>query len=62
MKGPESVILLTGIYLAVVKYGPSFMSTREPLKVTGLLVIYNFFMVGLSLYMFLEVSDACAPQ
>ncbi|KAK7099618.1 very long chain fatty acid elongase 4-like [Littorina saxatilis] len=54
MRSPESVVLLTGIYLLVVKYGPSYMANRQPVRATGLMVSYNFFMVGLSLYMFFE--------
>ncbi|XP_076462561.1 very long chain fatty acid elongase 4-like [Babylonia areolata] len=54
MRNPEWMVLLTCGYLLVVKYGPAFMEHRQPLRATGPLVIYNFFMVGLSLYMFLE--------
>ncbi|KAL8616017.1 hypothetical protein ACOMHN_014979 [Nucella lapillus] len=54
MRSPEWVLLLTCGYLLVVKYGPAFMAQREPLQATGLMVTYNFFMVGLSLYMFFE--------
>ena len=56
MRSPDAVLLVIGLYLLVVKYGPSFMADKQPVKATGLMVIYNFFMVGLSLYMFFEVS------
>ena len=62
MRSPDSVLLVTGLYLLVVKYGPSFMADKQPVRATGLMVIYNFFMVGLSLYMFFEVSLAVLPR
>lgn len=57
MKGLESVMLLTAIYLLAVKYGPAIMANKKPMQTTGLMVVYNFFMVGLSFYMLCEVSD-----
>lgn len=54
MQGPESMVLLTALYMSFVWYGPFFMAKRQPVKGTGLMVIYNLLMVGLSLYMFVE--------
>ncbi|KAK7488444.1 hypothetical protein BaRGS_00020229 [Batillaria attramentaria] len=54
MTSLESVLLLTALYLLAVKYGPGFMANKQPLQAQSLMVAYNFFMVGLSLYMLIE--------
>lgn len=58
MTSLESVLVLTALYLLCVKYGPSMMASKRPMQAQALLVVYNFFMVGLSLYMFIEFA-AC---
>ncbi|KAA8590018.1 hypothetical protein FQN60_013383 [Etheostoma spectabile] len=49
---PVALIFLT--YLFVVWAGPRLMKHREALDLKGVLIVYNFSMVGLSGYMFYE--------
>ncbi|XP_005106691.2 elongation of very long chain fatty acids protein 4 [Aplysia californica] len=50
-----SVLTMCLLYLLMVKHGPSFMERRQPLSMTPLLVIYNFALVILSAYIFIEM-------
>lgn len=52
---PVPVALIFLAYLFVVWAGPRLMKHREPFDLKGVLVLYNFAMVGLSAYMFYEV-------
>lgn len=54
MDGPGVTFLLTVLYLIVVKYGPSFMASRQPFKGKWLMVTYNLTMVGFSFYLCVE--------
>ncbi|KAM8874509.1 ELOVL fatty acid elongase 8b isoform 1-T1 [Spinachia spinachia] len=54
---PVPVALIFLAYLFVVWAGPRVMRHREPFDLKGVLVLYNFAMVGLSAYMFYEVLD-----
>ena len=56
MQTPVPVILLFFLYIAVVLIGPKFMKNIQPLNLKTVLVLYNFTMVALSVYMFLEAS------
>lgn len=38
--------------------GPKFMENRKPFKLRGLIVVYNFMQIILSIYIFWEVSAA----
>ncbi|XP_032380724.1 elongation of very long chain fatty acids protein 4 isoform X1 [Etheostoma spectabile] len=49
---PVALIFLT--YLFLVWAGPRLMKHREALDLKGVLIVYNFAMVGLSGYMFYE--------
>jgi hypothetical protein len=52
-------ILSTSIcvaYFIFVAVGPKLMQNREPFELRGLLIVYNFCMVFVSLYLFSEVS------
>ncbi|XP_031174007.1 ELOVL fatty acid elongase 8b isoform X1 [Sander lucioperca] len=51
---PVPVALIFLVYLFVVWAGPRLMKHREPLDLKGVLIVYNFAMVGLSGYMFYE--------
>ncbi|KAM8874510.1 ELOVL fatty acid elongase 8b isoform 2-T2 [Spinachia spinachia] len=51
---PVPVALIFLAYLFVVWAGPRVMRHREPFDLKGVLVLYNFAMVGLSAYMFYE--------
>uniref|UniRef100_A0A8C3PPR5 Elongation of very long chain fatty acids protein n=1 Tax=Calidris pygmaea TaxID=425635 RepID=A0A8C3PPR5_9CHAR len=52
---PLPVTLLFAFYLFVVALGPFYMRQRKPLKLRGLLIVYNLAMMTLSSYMFYEV-------
>ena len=45
------------MYLLIVWMGPKYMKNRPPVSCRGLLVVYNFALTLLSLYMFYEVSQ-----
>ena len=51
---PWSALGLVCLYLMVVMVGPQVMKSREAFKINKLLVAFNFGLVLLSLYMFLE--------
>ncbi|KAJ7329170.1 hypothetical protein JRQ81_015344, partial [Phrynocephalus forsythii] len=51
---PIPVILIFILYLIIVAVGPRIMQPWEPLKLKGLLVIYNLSVLLLSIYMFYE--------
>ena len=50
------MLLLVAGYLLVVYYGPRVMRDRKPLEMKPLMIVYNFLLVLLSLYMALEVG------
>jgi len=56
----QSPFLVMGILLAylyfVLSLGPWLMANRKPLNLKKFMVLYNFFLVGLSLYIVYEVS------
>ena len=53
---PTPVLTLVSIYLAFVLIGKKIMQNKPEVKVPSLiLIVYNFFLVLLSLYMFEEV-------
>lgn len=52
---PMSAILLS--YLFFVLYlGPRIMANRKPLQLKGPMIVYNFALVALSIYIVYEVS------
>uniref|UniRef100_A0AAY5KJ63 Elongation of very long chain fatty acids protein n=1 Tax=Esox lucius TaxID=8010 RepID=A0AAY5KJ63_ESOLU len=51
---PMPVVYIFLIYLGVVWAGPKLMKHREPLDLKPLLIVYNFTMVCMSVYMFHE--------
>ena len=52
---PWSTLALVSLYLLIVMLGPQVMKKREAFQINRLLVVYNFGLVLLSLYMFSEV-------
>lgn len=56
----QSPFLVMGILLAYVYFvlslGPRLMANRKPLNLKKFMVLYNFFLVGLSIYIVYEVS------
>lgn len=60
----QSPFLVMGILLAYVYFvlslGPRLMANRKPLNLKKFMVLYNFFLVGLSIYIVYEVS--CQQQ
>ncbi|XP_043941832.1 elongation of very long chain fatty acids protein 4-like isoform X2 [Protopterus annectens] len=51
---PVPVSLIFILYLSITKFGPGFMKEREPLNLRVVLIVYNFALVCLSAYMFVE--------
>ncbi|XP_056319808.1 ELOVL fatty acid elongase 8b [Danio aesculapii] len=51
---PVPIICIFLCYLGVIWIGPKLMKNMEPVNLKGLLIVYNFAMVGLSVYMFHE--------
>ncbi|XP_038048772.1 elongation of very long chain fatty acids protein 4-like isoform X1 [Patiria miniata] len=54
MKSPIPISCIVIGYLLVVWLGPKLMANRNALQLKPILVLYNFFLVGLSIYMFYE--------
>ena len=55
---PVTGTFLVLVYLMVVYWiGPKFMEERKPYQLREVLIVYNFAMVLLSLYMVIEVSS-----
>ncbi|XP_029562307.1 elongation of very long chain fatty acids protein 4 isoform X2 [Salmo trutta] len=52
---PMPVAFIFLLYLGVVWAGPKLMKRREPVDLKAVLIVYNFAMVCLSVYMFHEV-------
>lgn len=57
---PVAFIFL--LYLGVVWAGPKLMKRREPVDLKAVLIVYNFAMVCLSVYMFHEVCYSYSHQ
>ncbi|KAI1280344.1 putative protein for very long chain fatty acid elongation [Halotydeus destructor] len=57
MASPVPTLILTAIYLYFVKImGPKWMENRKPFHFRNLMVVYNFSLVAISLYMFYEMG------
>ncbi|ESO88347.1 hypothetical protein LOTGIDRAFT_165788 [Lottia gigantea] len=54
MSSPWPSLFICLAYFIIVKLGPSFMEKREPMNLKNVLVVYNFAMVILSGYIFVE--------
>lgn len=52
---PQTIIILAYIYF-VTSLGPRLMENRKAFDLKGILIVYNFGVVALSLYMCYEVS------
>lgn len=57
---PQTIIIAAYIYF-VTSLGPRIMENRKAFDLKGVLVLYNFSVVALSLYMIYEVSGAFLP-
>lgn len=57
MSSPVPSIVICIAYVAVVKLGPTIMKNRKPMDLRNVLLVYNFFMVLMSTYCFMEVTD-----
>lgn len=55
VKSPVPMLLIISAYLIVVRYGPRMMASRQPFQLKPLLVIYNFSVAALNLYIAGEV-------
>ncbi|GAB6030858.1 hypothetical protein CHUAL_007695 [Chamberlinius hualienensis] len=56
VKSPAPVIALLVAYVAITLKGPKLMENHKPLPLKLILIPYNFFLVGLSVYMFKELA------
>jgi hypothetical protein len=62
MGSPTPVLCIVACYLYfVLNLGPKLMASRKPVNLQSFLVVYNFTMVLLSLYVAMMVSLLCAP-
>lgn len=60
MQSPFLVMgILLGYVYFVLSLGPRLMANRKPFNLKKFMVLYNFFLVGLSLYIVYEVSCQC---
>jgi len=57
MQTPWPTVALCIGYFAMCWVGPSLMEKRKPFELRPILIVYNFALVLLSVYMFLEVSE-----
>ena len=56
MQSYVPTLCVVGVYLIMAVTGPRIMANRQPLNVQLPMLIYNFGIVILSVYMFYEVS------
>ncbi|XP_071139052.1 very long chain fatty acid elongase 4-like [Mytilus edulis] len=54
MQSPVPIMILFVSYIFVVLVSPRVMKNVQPLNLKAVLIPYNFILVGLSIYMFLE--------
>ncbi|XP_041358204.1 elongation of very long chain fatty acids protein 5-like isoform X2 [Gigantopelta aegis] len=52
---PFPVWILTALYITVVFVGPRIMKNRQPFNLQMFMIVYNLALVGLSIYMFIEL-------
>ncbi|KAI5754139.1 elongation of very long chain fatty acids protein AAEL008004-like [Diaphorina citri] len=56
---PIPGLTIIGLYLYfILSYGPRFMANRKPLNLRYVLIVYNFFQVGISVWLVWEAMDA----
>lgn len=55
MSSPWASLVICVAYFIFVKMGPTIMANREPFELKKVLIVYNFCMVLLSTYCFVEV-------
>ena len=58
MSSPWPVLCLVMFYILAVVLGPRLMKTRDAFNIKRILIIYNLFLVILSVYMMYEVGIA----
>jgi hypothetical protein len=58
MPTPWAALGLVSLYLLIIMVGPKLMKKREAFRINQLLLVYNFGLILLSLYMFFEVGHA----
>ncbi|XP_064482454.1 very long chain fatty acid elongase 4-like [Ornithodoros turicata] len=54
-QSPLPVLAIIAVYLAIVFWGPRVMSKRQPFQLRPVLIIYNFSVASLNLYIALEI-------
>lgn len=55
MDSPWPSFVICGLYLVLVKMGPTIMGDRKPFCLRNVLIVYNLGMVVLSTYIFIEL-------
>lgn len=55
---PQTIIIASYIYF-VTTLGPKLMENRKPFDLKKPMIVYNFSIVALSLYMIYEVCHGC---
>lgn len=61
MQSPWPTLCISTFYLLFVWLGPKWMKDREPFQMRLVLIIYNFGMVLLNLFIFREVGLLKSP-
>lgn len=59
MQSPIPTLVLCLLYLLCVAVGPKLMENRKAFELKHLLIVYNFSLVVLSVYIVYQVSLAC---
>ncbi|XP_077994822.1 very long chain fatty acid elongase 4-like [Glandiceps talaboti] len=54
MSSPLPTLAIIVLYLLIVWLGPKYMENREPMKLKYPMIIYNFFIMGLSLHIWTQ--------
>ena len=57
MATPGPILTIFLLYIVTVKQGPKLVESQKPIELSLLLVVYNFGLVALSVYMCYEVSN-----
>jgi hypothetical protein len=56
MQSPVPILIIFFSYIGLVVVSPRLVKNIQPLNLKFILLPYNFMLIGLSIYMFTEVS------
>ena len=63
MESPVNMSAILLAYLAFVLYiGPRFMANRKPYQLKEVMIVYNFSLVAVSIYIVYEVRESNIPS